>query len=861
MTAPAASSGTTLAADGLVPSVESALELAAEGFRVFPCHTPMPNECSCGAGCASPGKHPRTLHGCRDATADRTMIEAWWDRWPDANVGVATGEELHVLDIDGHHAQAKLDALCREHGSLPPTRAVRTGREGGRHLWFRPPAGALPGRRLAQGIDTRGEGGYVLAPPSLHKSKRTYEWEIPDATVATLPAWSVERLSLPRTAATSGNAGLAGKRPQARDAAWHRRLEALGRQVLDDEMSILAAHSREPETGRGTALYGAAAHLGRIVGAGGLSLSATWQELEAAGRRLGLGEDELKRSVERGLQEGMAEPLTPDLLPDRPRPAGPGQQLTGTNGSSPSGGGPGKAPVDQEPRDPASGDVWPLLPRPVPPPFPVEALGEEIAAFVNALATQTQTAPDLAALGVLGVLSSVALTAKVDCGNWEEETLALYILIVSPSGDRKSTVLKKVAAPLYRIEHEALQEAKVKKLEHESRREMLQARKKTLTTRAGKIDDEDGWASTQADLEQVSAELAEAAEFVEPRLLTDDATPEGLAGLLADHETGIAVLSAESAVIDNLLGHYSDKGKANLHVVCKAYNAERAYVDRRGTAALIIPRPLLGITLFSQPFVLEHVLAHGTARGQGLIGRFILVDASAASYVGRRQIEPPPAAVPQYLHEAWERIVQRVRCANDATQPTKGDSEHSKGGFVGSVASEDVRLLTLSLSPSSKKLLTELEVSLEPRQADGADLATYRDWVSRHHGRVARTAGLLHLAERPPDQPIPVDTMQRALRIGDYFLEHGQLALSTPDQHQRRALAWLSRQEEHIVSQRDIHHGPLGGHVKVEKAATLAEALVDAGALRPVIGGEEPPSPKGGRPKGPRYEINPHLRT
>jgi hypothetical protein len=102
--------------------------------------------------------------------------------------------------------------------------------------------------------------------------------------------------------------------------------------------------------------------------------------------------------------------------------------------------------------------------------------------------------------------------------------------------------------------------------------------------------------------------------------------------------------------------------------------------------------------------------------------------------------------------------------------------------------------------------------------------------------------------------------MRRALRIGEYILGHGLLALSAPDERLRRSLAWLSRQEQPVVSQHDIHVGPLGGHGKAEQAASLAEQLMDVGALRPATIGEVAPSPKGGRPRGPQYEINPQLR-
>lgn len=506
------------------------------------------------------------------------------------------------------------------------------------------------------------------------------------------------------------------------------------------------------------------------------------------------------------------------------------------------------------------GEEWPLMPRPVPPPFPLDALPTEVARFVKALSVQTQTAPDLAALAAIGVLSSVALSARVDCVNYEQETLGLYMLAVSPSGDRKSTVLRKVAAPLYRIEREAREEAKERKREHETKREMLAARKQVLIRKASKLEDEEAWAATQKELEEVAEELSAAEEFVSPRLISDDATPEALAELLSRHERGIAVISAESAIVDNLLGHYSDKGKANLHVVCKAYEAEGTSTDRRGSAELVIPRPLLGITLFAQPFVLGNVLGHGTSREQGLVARFILVDASGASYVGHRQIDPPPDKVPAPLHEVWEGIVKKVKAAVGTEKPAKPSDPESGVSFAGFAVEEGQRFLTLSLSPTSKKLLTGVELDVEPRQAEGGDLEFFRDWIGRHHGRIARIAGLLHLAEHDAEAPIGSDTMSRAIRIGEYLLAHGLLALSAPDQSLRRTLKWLAHFDGDEVSHRDIHNGPLGKNGKAERAAELAGKAVEMGALRLVPPSGEAPSAKGGRPRGPRYQINPQLR-
>lgn len=123
-------------------------------------------------------------------------LEDWFKRWPDANVAIVTGKVsgLVVLDIDPAHGGAdSLSDLEAQYQPLPKTIEVITG-GGGRHLYFRHPGGEMRNRvALRPGIDLRGDGGVIVAPPSLHPSGKHYMWaprcSPEEQDLADLPIW------------------------------------------------------------------------------------------------------------------------------------------------------------------------------------------------------------------------------------------------------------------------------------------------------------------------------------------------------------------------------------------------------------------------------------------------------------------------------------------------------------------------------------------------------------------------------------------------------------------------------------------------------------------------------------------------
>lgn len=217
------------------------------GWRVFPLHfTDDAGLCSCGkADCGGPGKHPRTPRGCLDASTEPDVIRGWWTRWPDANVGIATGRGLVVIDVDPRSGgdDAMVDLRGRL-GALPDTVEVLTG-GGGRHVYLatetevRNSAGVL-----GPGVDVRGEGGYVVAPPSTHASGRTYAWEAtsrPDEVEpAQVPqAWLDAMTARPKLRVIPGAKGEPFPEGQ-RNASLYKRACSM-RAASFDQPAILAA--------------------------------------------------------------------------------------------------------------------------------------------------------------------------------------------------------------------------------------------------------------------------------------------------------------------------------------------------------------------------------------------------------------------------------------------------------------------------------------------------------------------------------------------------------------------------------------------------------------------------------------------
>jgi replicative DNA helicase len=482
------------------------------------------------------------------------------------------------------------------------------------------------------------------------------------------------------------------------------------------------------------------------------------------------------------------------------------------------------------------------------PGFPVEVLPGWLGEYVAAVATATQTPPDLAGMLALAVLATVAAgAAEVQPRPGWREPLCLFIAAGMDAGARKSGVFTAMTRPLADFEREQATAALPSITETATLRRIAEQAAAHAEAAASKAP-----ASQQEEARaEAIARTAEAAALVVPpipRWLVDDATPEALAGLLATYGR-IAILSPEGDVFDQMAGRYNQQVGPNLGVYLKGHAGDLLKVDRRGRPPEYVERPCLTIGLAVQPEVLRGLAGRPGFGGRGLLARFLY--SLPASLVGRRQPGAPP--VPQAVADRYTLELQAL--AASLTTP------------AGPTSTEGPSLLVLD--QKAAELLLAFERDLEPRLAAGSgDLAHLAGWAAKLAGATCRLAALLHLASHLRDgwlQPIDTDTFAGAIRLAGYLVEHAQAVFDlmgadprTDDAHW--LLDWINRTDQAQFSRRDVHAAAPRGRFR--KAADLEPALVlleEHGYLRRVDA--DPPGPKGGRPSSPRFLVNPLPRA
>jgi hypothetical protein len=261
--------------------LDAALDCAARGWPVLPI--------------VARGKTPITSHGLKDASCDPDVVRAWWERTPDANLGIRT-DQFVVVDCDGPVGKHNWLKFIAGIGFASSPYAWTGG--GGLHVWYRRDEHPVRNRAgWLEHVDIRSEGGYVIVPPSIHPSGSEYWWDHgPDELdVPAMPARLVDALAAPVRVVP----------PTPRLRVARSVGDAYGRAALDGEVAKVRA---APVGRRNHQLCAAAFSLGQLISTGTLERDAVIHALFDAGCAAGLGEVETLRTIASGLRGGMERP-------------------------------------------------------------------------------------------------------------------------------------------------------------------------------------------------------------------------------------------------------------------------------------------------------------------------------------------------------------------------------------------------------------------------------------------------------------------------------------------------------------------------------------------------------------------------
>lgn len=599
--------------------LHAALAFAAKGWRVLPCHTVDSEDrrCSCGsADCGSVGKHPLTPRGCHDATTDADTIRQWWTEAAVANVGIATGREsgLFVLDCDGAAGLSALAKLEDQHGPLPKTLSIRTG-GGGRHFYFRYPPNCAVGNRAKLGglpIDVRGDGGYVLAPPSLHKSGNRYTIEV-DADLVDAPGSLLDFVAPLESApnptpslSTNGAASLVLRVGGGADVTSRARAYlAKTPPAISGQGGHAATFTAACALVQGFSLSPSEAM--PLLAEWNTSCVPPWSEKELLHKLADAEKAAPPPGKARGYLLGDKVPSSaPTITTTISIPAPPPARL-----------------IEVEPYRP----------------FPTDALPDVARAFVVEGAAALGCDPAYLALPTLAALAGLignARTIRIK-RSWSEPAI-VWVGIVGDSGTLKSPALDLALRPIHAIqaEHRAAYAEAVK----------------------GQLDADQEYKRALKEWERSKSKAKPPEKPAEPicrRALASDVTIERLAKLLSENPRGLLVARDELAGWFVGLTRYRSGGASDAPHWLELHRAGTLVVDRvkEGGSSIIVRRAAVSLVGGIQPAVLAKTLT-AEHLDSGMAARFLL------AMPPRRIKRWTEADISQSVHDDYAALLRRL---------------------------------------------------------------------------------------------------------------------------------------------------------------------------------------------------------
>ena len=693
----------------------AALAHAAAGRPVFPC---------------GPHKRPLTPKGFKDATRDSETIRQWWTEHPEALIGMPTGRSSRVfaLDIDNDQATGKdgdsaLASLEAQHGRLPETVESLTPR-GGRHKLFRHPGPdvVIPNSasKLGPNLDIRGDGGYIILPPSRLPDGRGYEWEgssDPDEGVraADAPPWLLALVARTKTAPVAPTTG--------------------------------PAPDRIPGGRRNAELFSLARSL-RAKGLTGAGILAALRAENAARCEPPLDDAEVSRIA------ASAATKAPGRSPEFEASRGTGSAPPPANGPAP------RPVVAAKPAE-----NWPepadLSPAWTPEPYPIDAfpdVARRVVVEYQAFARMPMAMCASAALAQM----ALATQALADVARNEQlvSPISLNLLVIADSGERKSAADKTFGRPSHdweKREREARtsEYRRVKAME-KAWQSRVDGCKRKITAEAGK-----GSAESAQEVERLTAELIglEERPIIAPPLPTlfyEDATPAALAYSLAVGWPSAGLFADEGGVVVGGHGMGEDSATAMLSLLNVCWGASDFTPTRKQAATAELRGRRFSAFLMIQHDLLPVLIQKG-ARNIGFVARFLL--SAPISTMGTRLYRDPP--------DDWRAIGEFSQSIERLLNlPLPIDDSGTDRGLL-----MRLRPPVMRLSPAAKRAFVEYHDAVEQELCEFGEFEVVKDVASKSAENACRVAAVCQIFERGKvDWELDADYLRSGVAIAAWHL-------------------------------------------------------------------------------------------
>jgi len=493
--------------------------------------------------------------------------------------------------------------------------------------------------------------------------------------------------------------------------------------------------------------------------------------------------------------------------------------------------------------------AWPTPPKlgadaTPPTPFPVDALPPAMRQIVTETAASIQVPPDLpGSLALPALALAVGHRAEISLGGGHVEPGNLYNAVAQPPGARKSATFKVITRPINEREAELREQ-------YEDDHENWQARAFIAKAKLKKLEQEakkSAGSNLEAEVREQQCILD--SEPKKPTLVTSNCTTEAMVDLMAKGDGVLGAFSAEGAQLFAGIGQYKKGANTDLDALLEAHAGDpiRNHRVLRGESYVRHPCLTIGITI--QPSVIQTVGANREFCDRGLVARFLW--SHPADLVGHRRYSDDIPAISEGARQGWKMLLEGVFDMEPDT--TDGDP----------------RPWRVTVDRDALEVWRTFAQDVEDRQAEGGDLLHVRDFASKLAGSVARIALGFHLADGIPSEQVQRRvtraTMERAIRLGRYFLAHFLRVFRFMAEDGRtataaRVLDWLREKARKgkplsILTARDLQRDNVAGIIRATQAQEVLDFLAGEDWIRKI-----PPKPKAtGRHPNPRFSVHPSV--